>query len=62
MISSDQIRMKKKKTPEAHSWKKGGKCFTDQTDGGGHGFMRKALRVETQSTDHLVLDGCAAEY
>ena len=49
MTGSDRLRMKKPlKKHEAHSWKKGGKPFTDQTDGGGRGFTHKVLRVETQ--------------
>ena len=42
---SDQIRMKK--PLKKHEAKKG-EPFTEQTDGGGRGFTRKALRVETQ--------------
>ena len=59
MTGSDRLRMKKTpKNHEAHSWKKRGEPFTDQTDGGGRGFTHKVLRVETQqpgSSTHYVI-------
>ena len=54
MTGSDRLRMKKPlKNHEAHSWKKKGEPFTDQTDGGGRGFTHKLLIVETQQPGQL---------
>ena len=48
MTGSDRLRMKKPlKNHEAHTWKKrGGKPFTDQTDGGGRGFTPTTIEGE----------------